>query len=84
MYKYQELRETIFTEKGQERFLAIRDHVNMVIKTSGAITMGAAMNVVVGDSWENMACVDRMVELGELREIPQDKCTGQGRVFIKV
>lgn len=35
-----------------------------------------------GDTWQKMACVDRMVELGELKEIPNSTSSvGQHRIF---
>jgi hypothetical protein len=36
-----------------------------------------------GVSWEQLACVDRMVELGELVEIKQDNPAGQHRIFTR-
>lgn len=47
--------------------------------------MGRAMNVrgVTGDSWEMMARVDRLVELGEIREITGSNVAGQDRVFVE-
>jgi hypothetical protein len=36
-----------------------------------------------GDSWELMACVDRLIELGEISEIERGDCPGQYRVFVK-
>ena len=38
-----------------------------------------AISVATGDSWSMMACVDRMVELGELREITSNDVVGQHR-----
>lgn len=84
MYSYETEKPTIFTESGQKMFLAIRDHVNLILSGSGAITMGKAIDARTGgDSWSMLACVDRLVELGELREIKQDCCTGQDRIFVK-
>lgn len=81
MYVYEEEKRHIFTEEGQKSFLKIRDHVQSCLKMSGAVTMGHAM-IGSGDSWVLMACVDRLVELGEMREIPQERCAGQHRVFV--
>ena len=84
MYEYQEQRAAIFTEDGQKMFLGIRDGTHALLKKSGAVTMGRAMSSGEGggDSWATMACVDRLVELGEIREIPQERCAGQDRVFV--
>lgn len=81
MYKYADLKPTIFTEEGQVKFPEIRDRVKRIIKEAGAISMGAAM-AGTGDSWTRMACVDRLVELGELKEIQQNDCAGQHRIFV--
>lgn len=83
MYNYEEQRKVVFTEEGQKIFLAIRDNVKRLIKEAGAVDMEHAISRIGGDSWENMACVDRLVELGEIREIPMHTYSGgQYRVFI--
>lgn len=84
MYDYQEIKPYIFTEKGQVKFLAVRDNVKKLINIAGAVNITKAISVVSGDSWQSMACVDRLVELGEIRELSQDKCAGQYRVFVGV
>ncbi len=85
MYNYEELKPTLFTEENQKLFLGIRDQVQGMIKQSGAVDMGHAMELPTGagaaNSWTMMACVDRLVELGELREIPTNGA-GQDRVFV--
>lgn len=83
MYNYQTEKQAIFTEDGQEMFLSIRDNVHKLIDASGAITMGKAMSArITGSSWTMMACVDRLVELGEIVEIHQKECAGQHRIFV--
>lgn len=84
MYEYKKEREKIFTEEGQENFLKIRDKVQALITVAGCCTMGRAIQGALGDSWFSMACVDRLVELGEIKEITkQGEVAGQYRVFIK-
>lgn len=83
VYNYSNQRPALFTEEGQVMFMNIRDHVLRILKTSGAITMGKAMDgAKSGESWTMLACVDRMVELGELVEIKQGDIPGQWRVFV--
>lgn len=82
MYNYEKEKQKIFTEDGQETFLTIRDHVHLLIKRSGAVMMGNAISVVTGDTWVHMACVDRLVELKEIREITKPNVAGQHRVFV--
>jgi len=85
MYNYQNERSSIFTEEGSVRFTKIRDHVLHRIRYTGAIDMHNAMCApgTSGDTWKLMACVDRLVELGELREVknPYSEC-GQDRLFV--
>jgi len=85
-YDYQIQRKELFSDEGQRLFLAVRNGVCSIIGKSGAITMGKAMAVKVGmgyDGWTFMACIDRMVELGELREIAPSGPRGQDRVFVE-
>jgi len=84
MYKYEEIKKEIFTEEGQEMFLKIRDNVNDLLNKSGAVMMSHAISPAAGDSWKMLACVDRLVELGEIAEIGINKSiAGQRRVFIR-
>lgn len=83
-YNYNTLRPSLFTEDGQVMFLKIRDHVKKLLSQAGAVRMGEAISCSTGDTWEMLACVDRLVELGELREVTvgQD-VAGQYRVFVE-
>lgn len=82
MYKYEEVKPAIFTEAGQRMFLEIRDQAIRKARIAGAVSMEAATEGICGDSWNQLACVDRLVELGELLEIPQEDCAGQHRIFV--
>lgn len=82
MYVYEDLKSKIFTEEGQAMFLKIRDNVKNLIDKAGVVTMGRATSGTTGDSWTMMACVDRLVELGEIIEVEQVKTPmGQYRIF---
>lgn len=83
MYNYDEIKPTLFTEQGQVMFLKIRDKVKTLIDSAGAVRMNEAISGTCGDSWQQLACVDRLVELGEIREISLDGVAGQHRVFVK-
>lgn len=84
MYDYRVERENVFKENNQALFLGIRDKVHRLLAASGAVTMLKAASLPDGicaaDSWTMMACVDRLVELGEIRELMQPH--GQERVFV--
>jgi len=83
MYKYEELKAGLFTENGQVMFLGIRDNTKKLLATSGAVSMFKAISTTTGDSWLRVACVDRLVELGEIRELNiGNGVSGQNRVFV--
>lgn len=79
-YSYQTERPKLFTESGQEMFLRVRDRAKELIAVAGAFRMQEVLFEVCGDSWTQIACVERLVELGEIVELPRE-CWGQYRVF---
>ncbi len=82
-YDYQTQRASVFTEDGQKMFLAIRDKAHELLSKSDAVMSGKLL-IGTGDTWNMMACVDRLVELGELLEVPNPHSrAGQHRIFIK-
>ena len=83
MYNYEEQKQSIFTERGQEVFLSIRDKSKQLLKRAGCFKLGMAISGQIGDSWAMIACVDRLVELGEIREVEQIGAAGQDRIFVK-
>lgn len=84
-YDYEIERPKVFTDEGQRKFLKVRDHVHCLLDKAGAVRMQEAMSATSGDSWVTLACVDRLVELGEIREITDSgDVLGQHRVFVKV
>ncbi len=83
-YNYAIERPFIFTEEGQVKFLEIRDRAVKLLRQTGAIQCGHLINGSSGDSWSLLACVDRLVELKELIEVPNPiSSAGQHRLFIK-
>lgn len=82
MYNYENERHKIFTEQGQREFLKVRDAAHRLLREAGAFTMFSALKDVSGDSWLQMAYIDRLVELGEIREITNGNVAGQHRVFV--
>lgn len=84
MYRYENEKPQIFTASGQVTFLQIRDNVQQLLRKAGSVRMLEAISAASsGSSWTMLACVDRMVELGELREITNpDRVYGQDRVFV--
>lgn len=85
MYNYEDLKPSLFTEDGFKKILKARDNVARFLATAGAFTMGNAISGIGGDSWTSMACIDYLVEIGEIREITgESKVMGQHRVFVGV
>lgn len=84
-YDYQTERPQLFTDAGQRMFIAIRDGVHRILDQSGAITLEKAMNAgrCTGNSWAMIACIDRMVELKELREVMYERVASNVRIFMK-
>jgi len=84
-YDYEKERERLFTDEGQRQLLEIRDNVKRLLSCSGAFKLGNGIGQSSGDSWQQMACIDRLVELGEIVELARaDGLTpvAQNRVFV--
>lgn len=81
-YSYQIERPWLFTEEGQMDFLKVRDAAHRLLGIAGAFRYMELLKEsgVTGDSWHMIACVDRLVELGEIVEFNRE-CWGQFRVF---
>lgn len=81
MYNYQTQRANLFTESGQVMFLKIRDKVHQLLQTAGAFRMDKAISGCTGEGWNMLACVDRLIELGEIKEVTKGDVAGQDRIF---
>ena len=82
MYDYQTQRPNLFTNEGQKLFLKIRDRTHALINQGGAARMQEIMRGSSGSTWDMLASVDRLVELGEIHEITGPGVAGQHRVFV--
>lgn len=83
MYKYETEKQRLFTDEGQKMFLKVRDHARTLLEHAGAARCQELMEGAGGgDSWQMLACVERLVELGEIREIPQERAATQCRVYV--
>lgn len=82
MYNYQTERPKLFTEEGQIMFMKIRDKAHKLLKEAGAFSAGHVTGAGgSGDSWTMIACIDRLVELGEIIELTDDSWWGQYKVY---
>lgn len=81
-YSYAEWRSMVFTEDGQVMFLKIRDKARELTDVAGAVRSDKLL-CCSGNVWNMLACIDRLVELGELIEITKPgEVAGQHRVFV--
>ena len=82
-YDYKKIKPKLFIEAHQRLFLEIRDKVHYLLRETSVAKMGFIMNGLSGDSWIMMACVDRLVELGEIEEILCGDRSARDRIFIR-
>ena len=83
-YSYDAERADVFSENGQVQFLSIRDRIKKHIEMSGCVSLGKAIADESGDTFQMLACVDRLVEIGEIVRIenPRDRST-QGQIIVR-
>ncbi len=81
-YCYATERPKIFTENGQSAFLKVRDAAHELLEIAGAFRQSELLMraKICGDSWFMIACIDRLVELGEIVELRRD-CWAQYKVY---
>ncbi len=66
-YRYEAERPWLFTEEGATELIRARDKILAAAKQNGCIRAGEAFkHMHAGDSWKNLAILDRLVELGDL------------------
>ena len=82
-YDYKKEKPGILTDRGQKEFLQVRDLAHKLLKEAGAFKIFNSLKGITGDTWLQMAYIDRLVELGEIREITGPDVMGQDRVFVK-
>lgn len=80
-YQYKDQKYKLFTDKGQRNFLSVRDESKRLLQEAGAFRECELMKKVsICDSWEFLACVDRLIELKEIVCV-RDNCWRQYRVY---
>jgi hypothetical protein len=79
-YDYKIHRGLVFTEHGQCMFAQMQSNAAGIISISGAVKADKLMTS--GDTWLMLACMDRLIELGYLREVTGPNSRGQDRVFV--
>lgn len=64
MYNYQDFRQWVTTgEDVQVRLIQMRDRAGRLFRMAGCATVGKLLAAGSGDSWEELALIDRLVEL---------------------
>lgn len=80
-YNYETQKKELFTDEGQRMFIKIRDKAHHLLKEAGAFRQQEVISDCGGgESWTMIACVDRLVELGEIVEVPRN-CWSQYKVY---
>lgn len=85
-YDYQTERPRLFTEDGQVMFLAIRDAAFALIREAGAARAQEILSrsKTGGSSWQQLACLDRLVELKEIIPVTlPGSVWGQHQIFTR-
>lgn len=82
-YNYNEIKPQLFTEKGNLMFMKIQKKAHKLLNTAGAFTMVNLLNNTIGDGWLMIGCVERLVEINEIREVTNDDTNELDRVFVK-
>jgi hypothetical protein len=84
MYTYQVYRSQVLTEEGQIMLPKIRDNAKRLIQEAGAASFRKIISVADGDICDMLACVDRLVELQEIREVSNSySSASHDRIFIQ-
>lgn len=81
-YKYEEIKPDLFTERGVEMLMKIKDQVGRLLFSAGAFTHEKVTRTVTGDSWLMLACLDYLVEKGEI-ELASNRGMRQHWVYTK-
>ena len=84
MYVYENIKSELFTDDGQEVLMRVRDFAIEALKQRPVIQMQEMLKIARSSSdWLVLACADRLVETGLLREISASDCIGQHRTFMR-
>lgn len=82
MYKYEDLKDKVSSLEGLTLFFQVKEIVDNFLKLTSAFQMRSVLAKISGDSWLIMACVDRLKELGHIKELTDGNVFGQYRTFI--
>ena len=81
IYCYEEEKKWLFTDEGGRCLFKAVDKARKLLETAGAFkAFKALVDVSYSDSFKAMAILDRLVELGAIREVTSG-VKGQDRIF---
>lgn len=83
-YDYAERKQNIFTPEGIQMLVKIRDRAKSLCKTAGACRIHELISYCSGSSWDMYACVDYLVESGDLVEIPTEGVMTKGGLHYNI
>lgn len=83
-YSYAEHRPFTLTDEGQRLLLQTRDFAFRMIKLAGCVQADKMLHQMgAGSSWDQMAIIDRLVEMSQLVEVKQaDPHAWQYKIFV--
>jgi hypothetical protein len=81
-YNYEDIRPELFTERGVELLMQMRDHSSKLLFQAGAYSFEKVTRTITGDTWLMMAALDYMVERKEIRQV-YDPSNTMNRVYTK-
>ena len=83
-YNYEEIRDELFTERGVDLLMQMRDHSTKLLFQAGAYTFEKVVRTLRGgnDTWLMMAALDYMVERKEIKQV-YDPSNTMNRVYTK-
>ena len=82
-YVYETEKPWLFTDEGQRCLMGALDQARELLRVAGAFKAFSVLKYVpYGDTWRALAILDRLVELGIIREVTSG-CEGQDRVFVE-
>lgn len=85
-YRFSDQQAWLASVEAQRAVFFLSGWARGVFETAGAFMSGKAMTVLsrfgVGDTFQMTAVLDRLVELGQLRELTGPEVWGQHRVFV--
>lgn len=84
VYDYEDYKEYTFSDSGQRDLILARDFASEMLRQAGAVRCNELMSCMKsGDSWQRLSVIDRLVELGEIRQVNMvEETATQYRVFV--